>query len=760
MARRHKRFALLAALVGALCALAAVVWVRRLDGVLRARFEGRRFAIPSRVYADSAFVFPGLDLKDVGFFARLERLGYREVEKTPLQKGDFRRGRDGIEIFLRDFSYPRHAVPDRRVLLRMQDGVVAEIRDLASAEEVFSLELEPELVTGLHEGRWEQRRLVTLAEVPPLLVRAILATEDQRFFAHHGIDPRGILRAAAANLLHGELEQGGSTLTQQLMKNFFLTPERSARRKIREIALALRAEALYTKNDILECYLNEIYLGQNGAQAIHGIWEASHFYFAKAPNRLSLAEVALLAGLVRGPNLYSPFRNPERARKRRDTVLGLLATNGVITREEYAAAVIAPLRQAPPRRMRRSAPYFVDLLYRELARDYSKDVLHHEGLDFFTTIDMQLQRAAEDAVANGLAALEKAHPRLSRGTERVQAALVALRPQTGAIVALVGGRDYAASQFNRAVDARRQPGSVFKPFVYLAAFEAGLASPSTTLIDEPFEWQYDRRSWRPRNYKDTYYGPVSARFALAHSLNAATAHLAQQVGLARIRQVANDLGLAVSLPEVPSMILGAFEASPLQIARAYAAIANQGTATEPRLLKRVVDPGGELIESRPAHATQVAGAEATYLLTDMLAGAIDFGTGRGVRERGFALPAAGKTGTTNESRDAWFAGFTPNLVAVVWVGFDRDDPLGLTGAQAALPIWTAFMTAATAGTPARQFAVPAGIERARIDPLTAELAAACPHSVVEIFPRGQVPRRLCREHTGPPIVEPASSSQP
>jgi penicillin-binding protein 1B len=715
MARRHKRLVLFTALLGAVGTLAGVLWVRQLDAVLRQRFEGRRFAVPSRVYADTALIFPGVNLAASGFFARLERLGYREVGGArELHQGDFRRGRDSVDVALRDFSYPRRPLPGRRIRLKTRQGIVTEMRDLGSDEEIFNLELEPEAVAGLYADRWQQRRLVTLAEVPPLLVNTILLTEDQRFFSHHGVDPRGIVRALFTNLWRGELDQGGSTLTQQLMKNFFLTPERRIRRKLREFALAVRAESLYDKNEILTCYLNEIYLGQSGAQAIHGVWEAAHFYFGKAPNRLTLGEVALLAGLIRGPNLYSPFRNPARARARRDTILELLAAHGVITRDEYAEAVVEPLRETPPRRARRAAPYFVDLLNRELERDYPAEVLQRDGLELFTTIDIQLQTAAEEAVAGGLAALEKAHPRLSRGPERPQAALVALRPQTGAIVAMVGGRDYASSQFNRAVDARRQPGSVFKPFVYLAAFAAGEAVPATLLDDAPFDWSYDGRTWQPHNYKDIYYGPVSARFALEHSLNAATARLAQQVGLERIRQVAVDLGLDASLAAVPSMVLGAIEASPLEIARAYAAIANQGTATEPRLLKRVVDSSGELVESRPVRATRVATAAATDQLTDVLAGVIDTGTGRGVRERGFTLPAAGKTGTTNESRDAWFAGYTPNLVAVVWVGFDRDTPLGLTGAQAALPIWTSFMDAATAGMPARAFAPPPQAQTARI----------------------------------------------
>jgi penicillin-binding protein 1B len=753
MRRLIHRFAPAAAFVLAIAAVPLAAWLNHLDGVLIEKFDGRRWALPSRIYSDSTLVYPGVDLYESGFYERLERLNYRQVEAPKLRKGDFRRGPDRIEIFMRDFSYPRRFVADRRVALELRDGTVERMHDLTSGEEIYTLELEPELITGLYDADWQQRHLVTLAEVPPILLEAILVTEDRRFFEHHGIDLRGMLRATVFNLRHGQVRQGASTLTQQLMKNFFLSTDRTLARKIQEVALALRAETLFTKNEILECYLNEIYLGQSGAQAIHGIWEASQFYFARPPHELSLAEAALLAGVIQAPNRHSPYRSAESALRRRNIVLGLLLESGAITGAEHARAIAEPLRTEGGRRVRNRAPYFVDFLRAELARDYPREMQTRDGLDFFTTLDAQWQKAAERAVAEGLESLERYFPRLRRRDAPLQAALVAMRPQTGGIVAMVGGRDYASSQFNRAVEGVRQPGSLFKPFVYLTALEDGAAgfpiTPATALLDEPFVWTYDARTWKPRNYKDVYLGRVTARRALELSLNAATARLGQQVGLERIRNMAQSLGISRPLPPYPSLILGAIEVAPIEIVRAYAAIANQGLLSAPRSLKRVADASGEVIESRPAEISRVADPEASYLLTLMLEGVLASGTGQAVRELGFTRPAAGKTGTTNRAHDAWFAGFTPNLVAAVWVGFDRDEPLGLTGAQAALPIWVDFMRGATDGYPEVSFEPPPGVTQVRIDPATGELATpSCPTSIVESFRRGREPTRFCPEHGG------------
>ena len=771
MLRRLFPSLILFTLLTAVAAASAWRYIHHLDATVVEKFSGPRWQLPSRIYSDSFLIYPGLDLEAAGLFDRLRRLNYRENTHGPLRKGDFRRTASGLDILSHDFAYPGQAAHTQPVHLELRGDILERITDLTSGVELFSFYLEPEVITGVYESNWEERRVVSLAEVPPLLVHAIITTEDQRFFAHHGIDASGVLRALLVNLRHGRIVQGGSTLTQQLMKNFFLSEERTWRRKIREAVMAIIAERRYSKHEILENYLNEIYLGQNGLQGIFGIWEASRFYFARPPHELTLAETALLAGLIRAPNSYSPYRQPERAEQRRNTVLGMLAKSGTITAGEYAAAVTEPLRITPVHGGRNAAPYFVDFLQQDLERNYPREVLTSRGLSIFTSLDIQLQELAERAVGKGLAELERRHPQLtSRAPERrVQAALIAIQPQTGTIKAMVGGRDYQSSQFNRSVHGRRQPGSVFKPFVYLAAFEAARnaaepISPVTWLDDEPFSWVYDGRVWSPANYRDRYLGPVTVRRALELSLNSATARLAHKVGLAPIRELARRMGISAELPPYPALVLGALEASPLQVAQAYAVIANQGLRAQLRVANKVVDRRGQLIERRPLAVVRIASPEAAYILTHLLEGVLDRGTGMGVRERGFTRPAAGKTGTTNEARDAWFAGFTPELLAVVWVGFDHGEPLGLTGAEAALPIWTAFMSAATAAYPASSFRPPAGVALVRIDPYTGDVATPhCPQSIGEAFWKGQEPTTTCAVHAAQGLTQglpPAATAAP
>lgn len=755
-----RRLLLATALIGLVaggCGIAiGWLYVGQLEAVIAEKLSGHRWAFPSRVYSDGFLIYPGLDLTAAAVPERLQRLGYREVSATTLRKGDFRRTRTTLTLFLRDFPYPGEPAENHLLELRLHDDTVTRIEDARTGRELFSLLLEPELVTGLYRNTWEERREVSLAEVPPRLIQAILTTEDQRFFSHHGVDPIGILRAMWVNLRHGRIVQGGSTLTQQLMKNFFLTERRTWNRKFVEAAMALVAERRYSKNEILQNYLNEIYLGQNGLQGIFGIWEASQFYFARTPSELSLAETAMLAGLIRAPNAYSPYRDPKRARQRRNTVLALLLEAGVITLAEHDEAANEPLRVVRVRGSRNGAPYFVDYLREELVESYPPEVLTSEGLRVFTTLDMQLQRYANAAVAEGLAELERRYPSLkaSRPENAVQACLIAIQPQTGEIKAMVGGRDYGRSQFNRAINALRQPGSVFKPFVYLTAFEQAATAenpvtPATILTDEPFEWRYDSRTWRPANYRDRYLGRVTARQALELSLNSATARLAHRVGLDPIRKLAHRMGISSDLPPLPSIVLGAQEVSPFEIARAYAVLANQGLRTVPRATRKVVDRNGHVIERHPVEMRRVTSPEAAYLVTHILEGVLDQGTGRAARQLGFDRPAAGKTGTTNEARDAWFVGFTPDLLTVVWVGFDEGKRLGLTGSVAALPIWARFMKAATAGSPVASFVTPPGVASVRIDPYTGGLATEnCPDVIEEAFWKGQEPTLPCPVHRG------------
>ncbi len=736
-------------------------WLYTLDTVVVEKFSGRRWDFPSRIYGEPFLIYPGLDLAAAGIDDRLRRLAYRTAEPgAPLRKGDYRRTSTALELALHDEADPSVPADARTVRLTLAPGtgVVTAMTDGQGAE-LFALQLEPEVVSGLYDAIWEERREATLDELPPLLVRAVTLVEDRRFFDHFGIDPVGIVRAALTNLREGAVVQGGSTLTQQLMKNFFLSEARTWQRKGVEAAMAVVAERRYSKEEILTAYLNEIYLGQNGIQGVFGVWEASRFYFGRPPGELSVGEIALLAGMIRAPNATSPFRAPTKALARRAVVLGLLRDDGAIDEAQYAAALAEPLRPAPPQLAANAAPYFVDFLRAELESAYAPELLTSRGLGIETSFDLQLQQAAVAAVRDGLAALERRYPRLARDPARpLQAALIAVRPQTGGIVAMVGGRDYGSSQFNRATSARRQPGSVFKPFVYLAAFEAARAghvalTPATRISDAPFDWLYDSRRWRPANYGDRYLGEVSVRTALEQSLNAATARLARDVGLEAVCHTAERAGLGGPLPAVPSVVLGAAEATPFEVAQAYAVLANQGLRAEARAATKVVDRRGQLVERHALAVERVASPEATFIVTHLMRGVLDRGTGAGARERGFTRPAAGKTGTTNEARDAWFAGFTPDLVAVVWVGFDDNAPLGLTGAQAAVPIWTAFMRQATAATPPADFVPPDGVALVRIDPYTGGVATgACPDVFVEAFLRDQQPTGPCPAHPDAPLA--------
>lgn len=758
--RRLLLFAVPALLVAAAAAALALPTLRDLDAQVVEKFNGRRWDFPSRIYTDAFEIYPGMDLAAAGFSERLRRLDYRAVDgERPLRKGEFRRSGDGLDLVLHDAAGHTSGAP---LHLALAGDTVTGMRDGGSGEELYVLQLEPEVIGGLYDVAWEQRREVALATLPPLLVQAVLLTEDRRFHEHHGIDPIGIGRAALANLRAGGVVQGGSTLTQQLMKNFFLTEDRTWRRKALEAVMAVLAERRYAKDEILEAYLNEIYLGQNGAQGVFGVWEASRFYFGRAPEDLTVGEIAMLAGLIRAPNVYSPHRAPEKARARRAVVLGVLHEAGVIDDTQRAAADGEPLRAAPSRVAANAAPWFVDFLRAELQAAYPPALLTSQGLGIYTSLDLELQQAAVDAVRDGLARLERRHPRLTRDPQRpVQAALVALRPQTGGVVAMVGGRDYATSQFNRATQAHRQPGSIFKPLVFLAAFEAAQQggaplTASSRLEDAPFDWRYDGRAWRPDNYGGRYLGDVSARTALEQSLNAATARLAERTGLPAIVATARRAGITSPLPEVPSVVLGAAEVTPFEIAQAYAVIANQGLRAEARGADKVLDRQGQLVERHSLAVEPAVSPEAAFLVTHLMRGVLDRGTGEGARELGFTRPAAGKTGTTNDGRDAWFAGFTPELLAVVWVGFDDGEPLGLTGAEAAVPIWTAFMQRATAATTPADFHPPTGVAMVRIDPYTGGVATAqCPAALVEAFARGTEPTAPCSAHAtaAPPRLD-------
>ena len=740
--------------------LLGVWYVKRLEGVVTAKFEGRKWQFPSKIYSDTYLLYPGMNLRGDELLEKLRRLGYREGRDTPKAKGEYRfLHRDGLlEIYLHDFIYPLETFKEMPVRISLRGATVTKMENVDNGEELFSLELEPELVTGLFDRIWEERRLVNLAEVPPPLVRAILAIEDERFYSHRGIDPVAILRASWANLRSGGIVQGGSTLTQQLMKNFFLGDERTLQRKIKEVLMALVAERKYSKEEILQNYLNEIYLGQKGAQGIFGIWEAAQFYFSKELRDLTIGEMAVLAGLIKAPNRYSPYRSVEAATKRRNIVLAKMLEEKLIARSQYESALREIIPQRELVKVANDAPFYVDFLKRELAEIYSHEVLTEAGFRIYTSLDLQLQRIAEKALVDGLKRLEETYPYLRKRGEddHLEAAIVVIKPQTGEIKAMVGGRDYQKSQFNRVFQALRQPGSTFKPFTYLAALMYGSEeggkkfSPVTLVDDSPFTWSYEGQEWTPRNYKEEYFGTVTFRAALEKSLNSATVRIAKDVGINKVREMAYRLGINSSLPALPSMVLGGIEVTPLELGGAFSTLANSGVRTQPLAVKQVVDQGGRVLEKRDIQVEKVITPQLAFMVNHLMKGVMDRGTGHGARLQGFDRPAAGKTGTTNDLKDAWFVGYTPELLAVVWVGFDNQSKLGLSGAQAALPIWTEFMKRATAGTPVNDFIPPPGIKIIDIDPASGYRATPrCPQVIREAFLEGEEPSGSCPLHPAP-----------
>lgn len=711
------------------------------------RFEGPRWKVPSTVYAEPVTIYPGMDLAAHQIHDRLLRLGYGPVAGGPTRPGEFRWTDDRLELYLQDFVYPDHRVQGFPVAADLRNHRVERLVRSDDGVSIPSVDLEPEVIAGLFDESWEGRRLVRLADVPPALVDAIVSIEDVRFYNHWGIDPRAIARALWTDLKEREFAQGGSTLTQQLVKNFYLTQERTLYRKATEAVMALMLEARYGKGEILEAYLNEIYLGQRGDMGVYGVGEASIFYFGKDVERLTPAESALLAGMIRSPRAYNPQTDPDRARARRDRVIRRMVELGKIGAADAHAALTDPVPTRPKARTAVRAPYAADVVREQLERLYSRDVLTSEGLRIFTSLDVEKQRAAEEALRAGLAGLER---RLPKGPEPLQGGVIVMQPQTGHILALIGGRDYGETQFNRMTQARRQPGSLFKPIAYLAALrkdaETGAPryTPVSVVEDVPVTVMANGQPWTPQNYDKVYHGPVTLRTALEYSFNAAAVGVAQAIGVERIIETARALGLTTPLPPVPSLVLGTSEVIPLELAAAYAVLANFGARTEPLMIKAVMDRDGQVLARKEIAVDQVVSPEEAYLITSLLRGVVERGTGRGVRALGFDRPVAGKTGTTSDFRDAWFVGYTPDTLALVWVGYDHNQSLHLTGAQAALPIWTDVMRRVTAGEPITDFTPPPGIVLRRIDPASGLLSnSRCPDAITEAFLAGTEPTGSC-----------------
>ncbi len=743
--RRRRRFPWVTVIV----LTVGVGYLASLYVTVTSRFEGPRWKLPSTVYAEPVTIYPGMDLVASHLRDRLLRLGYGPVSSAPARPGEFRWTDTRLEIYLQDFAYPDHRIEGFAFGADLHAQRVTRLVRAGDSEPMTSVDLEPEVIAGLFDDSWEGRRLVRLSDVPRSLVDAILAVEDSRFYQHWGIDPRAVARALWTDLKEGEWVQGGSTITQQLVKNFYLSHERTLYRKVLEATMAVMLETRYSKAEILEAYLNEIYLGQRGDMGVYGVGEASILYFGKDVERLTLAESALLAGMIRSPRANNPQSGTERAQTARDRVLRRMVAVGAIDADEAEAAMLEPVPSRPKARAAVRAPYFADLVRDELERLYARDVVNSEGLRIFTSLNVEAQRAAEDALRTGLTSLDR---RLAKSPEPVQGAVVVIQPQTGYVRALIGGRDYGESQFNRMTQARRQPGSLFKPLAYLAALRKDGANgaprytPVSVVHDEPVTVDTPSGPWTPQNFDRQYHGAVTLRTALEYSFNAAAVRVAQDIGVDRIVETVRLLGFTTPIPAVPSLVLGTSEVIPIELAGAFAVLANFGTRTEPLVIKAVVDRDGEVLTRKDIAVEQVIAPEEAYLVTSLLQGVVERGTGRGVRALGYTRPVAGKTGTTSDFRDAWFVGYTPETLALVWVGFDHNRPLNLTGSEAALPIWTEVMRRVTATEPARDFTPPPGVVLRKIDPATGLLSTRqCPDAITEAFLQGTEPKTTCAD---------------
>ena len=707
--------------------------------VIDARLASGYLTSRPGLYAAPRVLAAGQKLSPEKLVAALRRAGYVESNASNVWNGSFSVANSAIEI------RPGAASSEKPKSVRVSftGNEIAELRGDGGLLESFTLE--PEILSNDLSAKAGERELLSYDEIPEVVVHAILAIEDRRFFQHWGVDLQGVGRALLRNAGDEELGQGGSTITQQLVKNTYLSPEKTLQRKYAEAMLSLSLERRLSKNDIFALYCNEIYLGQRGAVAVRGIKQAAKVYFGKELDQLTLAEAATLAGMIQSPSHYSPVRYADASRARRNVVLAAMSENGWISADQQAAASAEAIKVAPVSDFDNSlAPYFVDYVNRLAESQFETSGANQR---IYTTIDIELQQAAERAVKQQLDRLDARY--VNRGL-KPQAALVAIDPHTGNVLAMVGGRNYAESQLNRATDAQRQPGSTFKPFVYAAAIEDGM-SPVQLFMDAPREFVYDRSQiYRPANYGGGYsMREVTMRTGLVRSLNVVTVDVALQTGLARIANLAVRFGLPK--PEkYPALALGTEEVTPLQLAAAYAAFVNEGRRVDPQVITSVGEPPAA--HAAPAAMDQVVSPTTAYMMTNMLVAVIDHGTARKARS---ALPGTAIAGKTGTSRDGWFVGYSPNLVCAVWIGFDDNKQLGLTGAEAALPAWVDFMTEAIAFRPelgGENFECPEGIKFVEIDTMTGlRSTVTCPLRELIAVTERLAPHLECYLHGNLPV---------
>ncbi len=709
--------------------------------------QAPQWKISSTLYADIPILNQGTRISPDWLIDYFQRLKYVKVQDSVVKAGQYTVKKEGIVFLKRGNASAQNNSP---ILVTFDKSGIQKMVQLKTGIQMSKVAMDPLPIADVHGSSYEKQKLLQLHEVPAYALKAVVAIEDRRFYGHGGIDLRAIARAAWNNYFESGKLQGGSTITQQVVKNFYLTSKKSFRRKMNEAFMAIMMEHKYTKDKILEFYINNVYLGKCGTYNVRGFQEASRLYFKKDARYLTVPEAALLAGMIQAPLRYNPYEYPEKAKSRRDTVLLAMRNSGVIDSVDYEKYVKVPIHVEQPDEEMARAPYFVNAVLKQLPEEYSSYELHAEGYQINTTLDMYLQKTAEDSLAAGLAAIDKY--RFKQNKEKVQGCLIAVEPGTGYVRAFVGGRNFQQSQFDRVTQALRHPGSSFKPFVYATALETAFDpamhyfyTPSTLLDDEPLSMQLTNGTWEPENYNHQYYGVVSARQALADSINVATARLAQQLGLNKISDLSTKAGLKNAKP-YPSMALGAFEVTPWDLIQAYTTFANGGNRVEITGIRSVMNSKGQTLYQSHIVRTPIIHKETAYLITNMLQSVVTSGTAASLRSYGLTQPIAGKTGTSNDFRDAWFVGYTPDLLCLVWVGYDDNKPVKLTGAQAAIPIWASFMKKALAGIPARDFARPEQTVERDIDPTTGKLAGwDCIYRVREIFIKGTEPTEYCSD---------------
>ncbi|WAH58057.1 penicillin-binding protein 1B [Pseudomonas silvicola] len=706
-----------------------------LDAIVQEKFSGKRWTIPAKVYARPLELFVGQKLSEADFLTELDALGYRRTTVldgpgTAVVKGTT------VNLNTRGFQFYEGLEKAQPVQVRFNGDYVAELSSTTEAK-LPVVRLEPLLIGGLYPKNLEDRILIKLDQVPPHLLDTLVTVEDRDFYHHFGVSPKSIARAIWVNTSSGQMRQGGSTLTQQLVKNFYLTNERSLSRKLTEAMMAVLLEVHYSKQEILEAYLNEVFIGQDGQRAVHGFGLASQFFFSQPLSELKLHQVALLVGMVKGPSYYNPRRYPDRALERRNLVLDLLAQQGVATQAEVDAAKKMPLGVTKQGSLADSSfPGFLDLVKRQLREDYRDEDLTEEGLRIFTSFDPILQMKAEASVTDTFKRLGN-----RKGVDDVEAAMVVTNPESGEVQALVGSRVPGFAGFNRALDAVRPIGSLVKPSIYLTALEKPSQYTLTSWVkDEPFEVKgADGQIWRPKNYEGNSNGTIFLYQGLAHSLNLSTARLGLDLGVPNVFKTIGRLGVDVDWPTYPSMLLGAGGMSPIQVATMYQTIANGGFNTPMRGIRSVLTSDGQPLKRYPFQVQQRFDPGSIYLIQNAMQRVMREGTGRSVYN---VLPSslnlAGKTGTSNDSRDSWFAGFSQDVLAVVWIGRDDNGKTPFTGATGALQVWTSFMKKADPlplDTP-----VPDNVVQAWIDPHTGQGSDAnCPGAVQMPYIRGSEP---------------------